>query len=56
MTRRECCTPALGLDAFSAGIAGRTRTGVWLLVAAALVVAYAVDRVTNRRMRLGAEN
>ncbi|AGZ45146.1 hypothetical protein AFR_34440 [Actinoplanes friuliensis DSM 7358] len=51
--------PALGLDAFTAGLPAGTRVGPWLpaaallLVAAALATAVVVENLINRRMRLG---
>lgn len=51
--------PALGLDAFTAGVSPRTRVHPWLpaaallLIAAALAVAVLVEHLANRRMRLG---
>jgi len=51
--------PALGLDAFTAGLPAGTRVERWLplaalaLVVAALAVAVTVESLVNRRMRLG---
>jgi putative ABC transport system permease protein len=51
--------PALGLDAFTAGLPAGTRVSPWLpvaallLVVAALAVAVTVESLVNRRMRLG---
>ena len=51
--------PALGLDAFTAGLPAGTRVSPWLpaaallLVVAALAVAVTVETLVNRRMRLG---
>ena len=51
--------PALGLDAFTAGLPAGTRVDPWLpvaallLVVAALAVAVTMETLANRRMRLG---
>jgi putative ABC transport system permease protein len=51
--------PALGLDAFTAGLPAGTRVDPWLpvaallLVVAALAVAVTMESLVNRRMRLG---
>lgn len=51
--------PALGLDAFTAGVGTRARldpllaAGVPVLILLALVTAVAVENLTNRRLRLG---